>query len=73
MKVYVVLFHDVWDTGEDPGEENEYGLPEDTSVDGIYASRADAEVAVSQHPFADTSLAFHTIEEHVLTPALVAP
>lgn len=72
MTVYVVIFHDVWDLGRDPGNENENGEPEETSIEGIYASRTAAEAAVQEHliafPPLSPSHTFHTIEEHPLIP-----
>jgi hypothetical protein len=70
MNVYVVLFHDVWALGRDPGVENENGEPEETSIDVIFDNRLAADAYVKQHadtfPDLDPAMAFLTIEEHEL-------
>ncbi|HYW88881.1 MAG TPA: hypothetical protein VFB50_13990 [Chloroflexota bacterium] len=69
--VYVLLYHDVWDTGSeiDPDDDdpNPYGEPEDVSVDGVYATRDAAEEERRKHRelFPDAR-GYHTIEEKVL-------
>jgi len=69
-KVYVVLFHDVWDNGNDPGVENENGEPETTSIERIFAHRAAAEDLVASFKAPDFNLkashSFFTIEEWAL-------
>ncbi len=64
MKVYVLLFHDVWDTGDEPGANNENGVPEETSIAGIYTTHAAAEAAQPSIGDLDPAHAFYTIEEH---------
>jgi hypothetical protein len=72
VTVFIVIYHDVWDSSEDPGVENEYGQPEDTQIEGVYSTRNAAEAAIRDHlkafPTDDATHNFHTIEEHLLTP-----
>jgi hypothetical protein len=66
MKVYVLLFHDVWNLGGDPGEENENGEPEETSIEGVFATHEAAQAAQTSIGDLDPKHAFHTIEEYDL-------
>jgi len=67
MQVYVLVFHSVWDNGNDPGHQNEYGEPEDTTIEGVFATWQAADNAKSSIGDLDPAHAFYTIEEHELS------